>query len=186
MQPQKSIIGFIGLGVMGKPMSHNLIRAGYSLMVSDINPDPVNELIAAGAVKGNSPKHIGESCNLIFTMLPNSPEVEEVICGMDGVLEGARPGSIIIDMSSIDPMVAIRISKMASSKGVDMLDAPVSGGEPKAIDDTLSIMAGGKEEVFAKVEPVLMAMGASAVLIGDIGSGNICKLAKKSKSMDQN
>jgi 2-hydroxy-3-oxopropionate reductase len=173
------MIGFIGLGVMGKPMSLNLIKTGYSLMVSDINPQREKEVIAAGAVIGNSPRHIGESCELIFTMLPNSPEVEEVIAGQNGVLEGAKPGSIIVDMSSIDPMVAIRVSGMASSKSVDMLDAPVSGGEPKAIDGTLSIMVGGKEEVFGRVKPVLMAMGASAVLIGDIGSGNICKRANQ-------
>jgi 2-hydroxy-3-oxopropionate reductase len=179
MQAQEMKIGFIGLGVMGKPMSLNLLKAGFSLMVSDINPEPEKDLIAAGAMKGNSPMHIGESCELIFTMLPNSPEVEEVICGENGILEGAKPGSTIIDMSSIDPMVAIRVSEMAASKGVDMLDAPVSGGEPKAIDGTLSIMAGGKEEVFARVKPVLMSMGASAILIGEIGSGNICKLANQ-------
>jgi 2-hydroxy-3-oxopropionate reductase len=179
MQAQKMMMGFIGLGVMGKPMSLNLIKAGYPLMVSDINPEPEKEVVAAGALKGISPRHIGESCQLIFTMLPNSPEVEEVICGKNGVLEGAKPGSMIVDMSSIDPMVAIRISEMASLKGVDMLDAPVSGGEPKAIDGTLSIMVGGKEEVFDRVEPVLLAMGASAILIGNIGSGNICKLANQ-------
>lgn len=164
---------------MGKPMSLNLVKAGFSLMVSDINPEPEKILIAAGALKGNSPRQIGESCELIFTMLPNSPEVGEVIGGNNGVLEGAKPGSTIVDMSSIDPMVAISLSEMAASKGVDMLDAPVSGGEPKAIDGTLSIMAGGKEEVFTRVEPILMKMGASAVLIGDIGSGNICKLANQ-------
>ncbi|KPL15348.1 MAG: 2-hydroxy-3-oxopropionate reductase [Bacteroides sp. SM23_62] len=179
MKTRKNMMGFIGLGVMGKPMSLNLIKAGYPLMVSDINPEPEKEVVVAGALKGNSPRHIGESCQLIFTMLPNSPEVEEVICGKNGVLEGAKPGSTIIDMSSIDPMVAIRIAGMASQKGVDMLDAPVSGGEPKAIDGTLSIMVGGKEEVFDRVEPVLLAMGASAILIGNIGSGNICKLANQ-------
>lgn len=179
MQDEKTMTGFIGLGVMGKPMSLNLIKAGYPLMVSDINPRREEEVIAAGALRGNSPGHIGASCRLILTMLPNSPEVEEVICGKNGVLEGAKPGSTIVDMSSIDPMVAIRVSKTAALKGVDMLDAPVSGGEPKAIDGTLSIMAGGKEEVFTRVKPVLMAMGASAILIGDIGSGNICKLANQ-------
>ena len=179
MQSSKMMIGFIGLGVMGRPMSLNLIKAGYQLMVSDINPEPEKAVIAAGAIKGNSPKHIGESCELIFTMLPNSPEVEEVISGENGVLEGAKPGSTIIDMSSIDPMVAIRIAEKAAIKGIDMMDAPVSGGEPKAVDGTLSIMVGGKEEVFDRVKPVLMAMGASAILIGDIGSGNICKLANQ-------
>jgi 2-hydroxy-3-oxopropionate reductase len=179
MPSQKMKIGFIGLGVMGRPMSLNLIKAGYQLMVSDINPEAEKAVIAAGALKGNSPKHIGESCELVFTMLPNSPEVEEVVSGDNGVLDGARPGSTIVDMSSIDPMVAIRIAEKAAAKGVDMLDAPVSGGEPKAIDGTLSIMVGGVEEVFERVKPVLMAMGASAVLIGGIGSGNICKLANQ-------
>ena len=179
MQSDKINIGFIGLGVMGKPMSLNLIKAGYSLMVSDIDAEREKDIIAAGAVRGDSPKQIGESSDLIFTMLPNSPEVEEVLSGKNGVLDGAKPGSIIVDMSSIDPMVAVRISEKASAKGVDMLDAPVSGGEPKAIDGTLSIMVGGKQEVFDKVKPVFLTMSASAILIGDIGSGNICKLANQ-------
>jgi 2-hydroxy-3-oxopropionate reductase len=179
MHPDQIKIGFIGLGVMGKPMSLNLIRAGYSLMVLDINPACEKDILAAGALKGASPRQIGESCELIFTMLPNSPDVEDVICGKNGVLEGAKSGCVIVDMSSIDPMVAIRISEEAALKDVDMLDAPVSGGEPKAIDGTLSIMAGGKQEVFDRVKPVLLVMGASAVRIGDIGSGNICKLANQ-------
>jgi 2-hydroxy-3-oxopropionate reductase len=179
MQSDKMKIGFIGLGVMGKPMSLNLIKAGYSLMVSDTDNEREKDVIAEGALKGNSPKHIGQSCDLIFTMLPNSPEVEEVISGKNGVLDGAKPGSTIVDMSSIDPMVAIRVSEKASARGVEMLDAPVSGGEPKAIDATLSIMVGGKEEVFDRVKPVLMSMGTSAILIGEIGSGNICKLANQ-------
>ncbi|WP_319499433.1 2-hydroxy-3-oxopropionate reductase [uncultured Draconibacterium sp.] len=179
MYNTKTKIGFIGLGVMGKPMSLNLIKAGYSLMVFDINQDSVNEVVSRGAEQGNSPCHIGESCEIIITMLPNSPQVETVIAGANGVLEGAKPGSVIIDMSSISPITATKISAIAAEKGVEMIDAPVSGGEPKAIDGTLSIMAGGKEEVFESVKEILLSMGASAILIGEIGSGNICKLANQ-------
>lgn len=175
----KEQIGFIGLGVMGKPMALNLIKAGYSLMVHDISPGPVEELINAGAKEGNSPSLIGERCDVIITMLPDSPQVEEVIAGKGGVLENIQPGKIIIDTSSIAPLVAVRISKAAEEKGVGMLDAPVSGGEPKAIDGTLSIMVGGKEETFNQVKDILLCMGASALLIGDIGSGNITKLANQ-------
>jgi 2-hydroxy-3-oxopropionate reductase len=179
MQNNKKLVGFIGLGVMGKPMSLNLIRAGYSLMALDINQNSLNEVVKAGASRGNSPKHVGENCNVIITMLPNSPQVEEVTTGKNGVLEGAKPGSIIIDMSSISPITAVKIHGIASSKGVGMLDAPVSGGEPKAKDGTLSIMVGGKVEIFEEVKEILLSMGASAVLIGGIGSGNIAKLANQ-------
>ena len=179
MQNHKKKIGFIGLGVMGKPMSLNLIKAGYSLMVLDINHNSLNEVVSAGAEKGNSPCHVGENCEVIITMLPNSPQVEEVITGKNGVLEGAKPGSVIIDMSSISPLMAKKVYGIASLKGVEMIDAPVSGGEPKAKDGTLSIMAGGKEGVFEGIKDILLSMGASAILIGDIGSGNICKLANQ-------
>jgi len=179
MNDTKKKIGFIGLGVMGKPMSKNLIKAGYSLVVYDINPDAVNELVLAGAEKGDSPAHIGQLCDVVITMLPNSPQVEEVIAGEKGVLERAKPGSVVIDMSSISPITAVKVSQIAAAKGVEMIDAPVSGGEPKAKDGTLSIMAGGKEEVFESVKDILLSMGASAVLIGGIGSGNIAKLANQ-------
>ena len=172
-------IGFIGLGVMGKPMALNLIKAGYKLLVSDINEEPINELIKAGAEKGENPKQIAENCEIVFTMLPNSPHVEEVVCSKNGILEGAKPGTIIVDMSSISPIVAQSIYKKAKEKDVDFIDAPVSGGEPKAIDGTLSIMAGGDEGIFEKVKDLLLVMGASAILIGDSGSGNICKLANQ-------
>lgn len=179
MHDHKRKIGFIGLGVMGKPMSKNLIKAGYSLMVYDINTQSVNELVLAGAEDGISPSNIGAHCDVVITMLPNSPQVEEVIAGKSGVLEGAKPGSVVIDMSSISPIVAAKVSEAAAAKGVEMIDAPVSGGEPKAKDGTLSIMAGGKEEIFDSVKEILLAMGASAILIGDIGSGNIAKLANQ-------
>lgn len=179
MQNKTKKIGFIGLGVMGKPMSLNLLKAGYEIMIFDINQDSVNKLVEAGAKQGNSPKHVGENCEVIITMLPNSPQVEEVITGKNGVLEGAKSGSVIIDMSSISPITAKKVSAIAAEKGVEMIDAPVSGGEPKAKDGTLSIMAGGKEEVFEEVKEILLSMGASAILIGGIGSGNICKLANQ-------
>jgi 2-hydroxy-3-oxopropionate reductase len=172
-------LGFIGLGVMGKPMCLNLIKAGFTPMVYDINSEPLKDLVRAGATEGSSPSAIGSACEVIFTMLPDSPHVESVIGGKNGVLEGVRPGSIIVDMSSIAPLVARRLARAAGEKGVSMLDAPVSGGEPKAIDGTLSIMVGGEEKVFQKVEDLLLIMGASALLIGEIGSGNICKLANQ-------
>ncbi len=179
MRKPNQTIGFIGLGVMGKPMSLNLIKAGYSLVVHDISPEPVGELISAGARKGNSPAHVAEQCDVIFTMLPDSPQVEEVLAGSEGILLGANPGCILIDLSSIAPLVAIKLCKAAAERGVKMLDAPVSGGEPKAIDGTLSIMVGGEEGVFNKVKDILLCMGASVMLIGKIGSGNITKLANQ-------
>jgi 2-hydroxy-3-oxopropionate reductase len=179
MQNQKKKTGFIGLGVMGKPMSLNLLKAGYEVMAFDINQNSLNEVVKAGAKRGESPKVIGENSEVIITMLPNSPQVEEVICGKNGVLEGTKEGTIIIDMSSISPIVAKKVYQIAKEKGVAFIDAPVSGGEPKAKDGTLSIMAGGDEEVFENVKDLLLTMGASAILIGESGSGNICKLANQ-------
>ena len=164
---------------MGKPMALNLIKAGHSLMVYDIVPDPVEVLVNAGAQRGETPAQIGAQCDVIFTMLPDSPHVKEVINGKEGILSGANPGSIIIDMSSIAPGVAVSLSKAASEKGVSMLDAPVSGGEPKAIDGTLSIMVGGNEDIFNSVKDLLSCMGDSVLLIGEIGSGNVAKLANQ-------
>ena len=172
-------IGFIGLGVMGKPMALNLVKSGFHLTVYDIVPGPVAELVKAGAASGKSPAHVAGRSEVIITMLPDSPHVENVILGKEGVLEAARPGSLIIDMSSIAPRVAIDISSVAAKKGVGMLDAPVSGGEPKAIDGTLSIMVGGEEKHFEQAREILYTMGASAMLMGKIGSGNITKLANQ-------
>ena len=179
MKNPKKVIGFIGLGVMGKPMSLNLLKAGYSLVVYDIASEPVQELFNAGAQKGDSPAHVATQSDVIFTMLPDSPQVEAVVGGKEGILEGARSGTILIDLSSIAPRVAINLSKSAAKKEIYMLDAPVSGGEPKAIDGTLSIMVGGEEEVFNHVKDILLCMGASVSLIGKIGSGNITKLANQ-------
>lgn len=179
MQTTDRRLGFIGLGVMGKPMCLNLIRAGYSLRVYDINSEAVEELVQAGAKAATSPSAIGSECDVIFTMLPDSPHVEAVINGKDGVLEGIKPGCTIIDMSSIAPSMAQKLHALAKEKGVAMLDAPVSGGEPKAIDGTLSIMIGGDKKDFDSIEDLLLIMGASALLLGEIGSGNVCKLANQ-------
>ena len=172
-------IGFIGLGIMGKPMAKNLLKAGYSLTVYDIRPEPVKEVVAAGAQEGKSSKDVAEKSEVVITMLPNSPEVKEAVLGKDGVLDGAKSGMILIDMSSIAPLVSKEVGAKLAEKGVEMLDAPVSGGEPKAIDGTISIMVGGKKEAFEQVEDILKVMGASAVLVGDIGSGNTTKLANQ-------
>lgn len=179
MAPSDSPVGFIGLGVMGRPMSLNLIKAGNSLVVHDIRPDAIRALEEAGAVTGRSPAHIGEQCPLIFTMLPDSPQVEEVIAGKEGILQGAKSGTLIVDMSSIAPMTAIQLAEKAASGDVHLIDAPVSGGEPKAIDGSLSIMAGGEEPDFRRAEPLLRLMGSSVQLMGKIGSGNITKLANQ-------
>jgi 2-hydroxy-3-oxopropionate reductase len=172
-------IGFIGLGIMGKPMALNLIKAGHNLTVYDIKQEPIKEVVAAGAKAGKSAKDVAAQSEIVITMLPNSPDVKKAVLGKDGVLEGAKPGLILIDMSSIAPLVSKEVAAEAQKKGVEMLDAPVSGGEPKAKDATLAIMVGGKKEIFEKVEDVLKAMGSSAVLVGDIGSGNVTKLANQ-------
>ena len=160
-------VGFIGLGIMGKPMSKNLIKAGYSLVVADRNPDAIADVIAAGAETASSAKAIAEQCDVIITMLPNSPHVKEVALGEGGIIEGAKPGLVVIDMSSIAPLASREISEALKAKGVDMLDAPVSGGEPKAIDGTLSVMVGGDKAIF------------SVVHTGEIGAGNVTKLANQ-------
>jgi 2-hydroxy-3-oxopropionate reductase len=172
-------IGFIGLGIMGKPMAKNLLKAGHKLVVYDIQDAPVSELVQAGVTAGESPRDVAAQCELIITMLPNSPHVKQAVLGKNGVIEGAKPGSVLIDMSSIAPLVSREVAAALAAKEIEMLDAPVSGGEPKAIDGTLAIMVGGKEAVFEKVKDVLLKMGASAVLCGEIGAGNVTKLANQ-------
>lgn len=172
-------IGFIGLGIMGKPMSKNLLKAGYKLIVHDLNQSAVDELVSLGAGKGATPKEVANNCEFIITMLPNSPHVKEVLLGNNGLIEGLKEGSVFIDMSSISPMVSRELSQKLEEKGVEMLDAPVSGGEPKAIEGTLSVMVGGKKDVFEKSFPILKAMAASVVHTGSIGAGNVTKLANQ-------
>ncbi len=172
-------IGFIGLGIMGKPMSKNLLKAGYDVVVYDIAKAAVDEMVAAGAKAGTTPKAVAEQVDVIITMLPNSPQVKQVILGENGVIEGAKKGAIVIDMSSIAPLVSREVARILAEKGIEMLDAPVSGGEPKAIDGTLSVMVGGKTEVFNKCFDIMKAMAGSVILTGEIGAGNVTKLANQ-------
>lgn len=172
-------IGFIGLGIMGKPMSKNLIKAGYDLIVVDRNQSAVDEVVAAGARSAETAKAVAQEADIIITMLPNSPHVKEVVLGQNGILEGARKGTTFIDMSSISPIVSRELAQKLAEKGVEMLDAPVSGGEPKAIDGTMSVMVGGKQEVFDKCYSVMMSMAGSVVRTGEIGAGNVTKLANQ-------
>lgn len=172
-------IGFIGLGIMGKPMSKNLLKAGHELIVLDRNAAAVEELASLGATVAANPKAVAEQVDVIITMLPNSPQVKEVLLGENGVIEGAKPGTTVIDMSSIAPLVSREISQKLAKKGIELLDAPVSGGEPKAIDGTLSVMVGGKQEVFDKYYDIMKAMAGSVVRSGNIGAGNVTKLANQ-------
>ena len=172
-------IGFVGLGIMGKPMAKNLLKAGYELNVFDINQDAVTEVVAAGGVAAKTAKEVAAQSEAVITMLPNSPHVKTAVLGENGVLEGAKPGLILIDMSSIAPLAAQEVAAAVAKKGVEMIDAPVSGGEPKAIDGTLSIMVGGKQEIFDRCVELLSNMGKSVVRCGDIGAGNTTKLANQ-------
>lgn len=172
-------VGFIGLGIMGKPMVRNLLKAGYEVVAFDVMEANVKEAAADGAVPAQSSKAVAQQCKTIITMLPNSPHVKAAVMGENGVLEGAQEGSILIDMSSIAPLASQEISRACAGKGVKMIDAPVSGGEPKAIDGTMSIMVGGDKKVFDQVYDLLMVMGGSAVHCGDIGAGNTTKLANQ-------
>jgi 2-hydroxy-3-oxopropionate reductase len=163
-------IGFIGLGIMGKPMSRNLLKAGYPLVVYDITTAALDELVQAGAERGTSPKDVAAKADVVITMLPNSPQVKEVVLGKDGIIETMKPGA---------PLVSREIAAKLAEKKIRMLDAPVSGGEPKAIDGTISIMVGGRQADFDEFLPVMKAMGGSVVLCGEIGAGNVTKLANQ-------
>lgn len=170
-------IGLIGLGIMGKPMAKNILKAGYDLTVSSANRAS-EELVACGA-KSASNKEIGAQCDVVLTMLPNSPQVKNVMLGEDGVAAQMRPGTVFIDMSSINPVASQEIAAALAERGVEMMDAPVSGGEPKAVDGTLSFMVGGKQEVFDRCKPLLETMGSSVVRCGEVGAGNTTKLANQ-------
>lgn len=172
-------IGFVGLGIMGKPMAKNLLKAGYELAVFDVNPAPVAELGGLGALVKGLPREIAEECRVIITMLPDSPQVKQVVLGENGLLAGAQPGTMIIDMSSISPLASQELAEAARKKGVRLMDAPVSGGEPGAIAGTLSIMVGGAEADFDEFKDLLACMGRSVVRVGEVGSGNTTKLANQ-------
>jgi len=173
------VIGFIGLGIMGRPMAKNLIKAGYSLVVHSRSRGPVDDVVKAGARAAGSPKDVAAQSDVVITMLPNSPDVEAVALGKDGIIEGAKKGLVFVDMSTISPIVTQKIGKALAAKGVAMLDAPVSGGEKGAIDGALSIMVGGDKAVFEGVLPIFQAMGKTITLLGPLGFGGFTKLANQ-------
>jgi 2-hydroxy-3-oxopropionate reductase len=172
-------VAFVGLGIMGKPMAKNLLKAGHELKVFDIVAANMAEITAVGATAGASASDAASGAEVTITMLPDGPDVEAAVLGPGGVLEGAMPGSIVVDMSSISPLAAQKVGRACAAKGVHFLDAPVSGGEPKAIDGSLAIMAGGSKDVFDQVSPLFQAMGSSYVLTGPVGAGNVTKLANQ-------
>jgi len=178
-EKQKPSIGFIGLGIMGKPMAKNLIEAGYRLVVYNRSQPVIAELVSLGAKSADSSEKVARQSEIVITMLPNSPDVESVVLGENGVLAGARAGSIIIDMSSIGPLVSQKIASEVEKKGVEFLDAPVSGGEPGAIEGQLAIMVGGKQEIFETCLDIFHVLGKSVVRVGDAGAGGFAKLANQ-------
>jgi 2-hydroxy-3-oxopropionate reductase len=172
-------VGFVGLGIMGKPMATNLMDAGYKLTVHNRSPEKANELGEAGATVAKSPKEVAENTDIIITMLPDSPQVSEVVAGQGGVLEGITEGSLVIDMSTISPVVTEELSEAIKEKGASMLDAPVSGGDVGAIEGTLSIMVGGEEADFRKAKPLFEAMGKTITHVGPVGAGQVTKAANQ-------
>ena len=173
-------IGFIGLGIMGAPMAKNLRQAGFTLVVYDVLPENVARLAGSGVTAAQNAADVAAQCDIVITMLPNSPHVKTAVLGENGLLSGAKKGLVYIDMSSIAPGAAQEVERACAQKGMRMLDAPVSGGEPKAIDGTLAIMVGGDKALFEEVrEPVLLKMGASATWCGAVGAGNTTKLANQ-------
>lgn len=172
-------LGFIGLGIMGKPMAGHLVKAGHTVYVYDINPVPMQELAAKGAVECKSSKEVAEKSEIIIIMVPDTPDVEQVLFGPTGVAEGVKKGSIVVDMSSISPIATKEFARKLAELGVEMLDAPVSGGQVGAENATLSIMVGGKVEIFEKVKPIFELMGKNIVHIGGHGDGQTCKVANQ-------
>jgi 2-hydroxy-3-oxopropionate reductase len=172
-------IGFIGLGIMGKPMARNLLKAGYPLVVHNRSRASVDEFVREGAQPASSSKDVAERSEVLITMLPDSPDVDLVYAGENGVFSGAKPGQLLIDMSSISPVVARALAAQAAKLGCDMLDAPVSGGEAGAIAATLSIMIGGKSAAVERAMPVFQTLGKNIVHVGDAGAGQVTKAANQ-------
>jgi len=168
-------VGFIGLGIMGRPMAHHLLDAGFPLAVHSRSPGPVDELASAGAKRFDTPEELAASSDVVVTMLPDTPDVELVLLGERGVRDGIRPGSLVVDMSTIDPIATRGFADGMTVVGVGMVDAPVSGGEKGAIDGTLSIMIGGREDDVARAMPLFRAMGSTIVHVGDSGAGQVAK-----------
>lgn len=174
-EPGKTTIGFIGLGIMGRPMALNLLKAGYRLRVHNRSRAPVEALAERGAIATSSPKEAATGADVVITMLPDSPDVQQVVTGPSGVREGLAAGGVLIDMSTISPMVTRELAAELGRQGIHMLDAPVSGGERGAIEGTLSIMVGGAPEVFEACRPIFEAMGRNIVYIGESGAGQVAK-----------
>jgi 2-hydroxy-3-oxopropionate reductase len=172
-------LGFIGLGIMGKPMAGHLVKAGHRVQVYDLNPEPLRDLSAKGAVACRSSKEVAEKSDIIILMVPDTPDVEQVLFGREGVAEGVKKGSVVVDMSSISPIATKEFSEKLQGLGVEMLDAPVSGGQVGAENATLSIMVGGKPEIFEKIKPFFEILGKNIVHIGNHGDGQTCKVANQ-------
>jgi 2-hydroxy-3-oxopropionate reductase len=168
-------VGFIGLGIMGRPMARRLLDAGFALAVHSRSPGPVNDLVSAGATRCDNPRQVAAASDVVVTMLPDTPDVELVLLGERGVRDGIRSGSLVVDMSTIDPIATRRFAATLSEAGVAMVDAPVSGGEQGAIDGTLSVMAGGSHDDVARAMPLFRAMARTIVRIGDTGAGQVAK-----------
>lgn len=168
-------VGFVGLGIMGKPMARNLLRAGYPVTVHNRSRPPVDELVAEGATDGGSPRGVAEQSEVVITMLPDTPDVEQVTFGPQGLAEGLRPGSVLVDMSTISPVATRSIAARLRERGVEMLDAPVSGGQRGAEEGTLSIMVGGDPQTFERVRPLFQVLGKNVVHVGPVGAGQVCK-----------
>ncbi len=172
-------IGFIGLGIMGAPMAARLVAAGFPVTVHNRSRAKVDELVAQGARAGDSPRAVAAQADVIVTMLPDSPDVEAVVLGEDGVLAGVREGALFVDMSTITPATARRLHAALAEKGVEAIDAPVSGGEQAAIDGQLSIMAGGSEDALARARPLFEELGKATTHVGPPGAGQVCKAANQ-------
>ena len=172
-------VGFIGLGIMGKPMAHNLVQAGHELVVLDHSREPMEELATEGAETAGSPREVAEKSDIIITMLPDSPQVREVVAEESGLLEGIKEGSLIVDMSTISPVVTEELAAEVTERGASMLDAPVSGGDVGAIEGTLSIMVGGSEEDFERAKPLFDVLGGTVNHVGPAGAGQVTKAANQ-------
>ena len=178
--PEREPVGLIGLGAMGLPMAHCLLRAGFTLTVAPhTNRAPADELAAAGATVVDTPRQVAAASTVVITCVPDSPQVEEAVLGHDGVLAGARPGTVLIDMSTIAPSATRRLGAALGRRGVDMLDAPVSGGPARAVDGSLTIMVGGDPETFVRCRPVLAALGRQITHVGPLGSGETLKMVNQ-------
>ncbi|MFZ8764022.1 2-hydroxy-3-oxopropionate reductase [Enterococcus diestrammenae] len=172
-------VGFVGLGIMGRPMAKNVVKAGYEVTVFDFNQEAIDDLVAHGAKAADSGKAAAQEADVVITMLPNSPNVEAALFAENGIAEGLRPGATVIDMSSIAPKASQAFAERLAKQEVTFLDAPVSGGEPKAIDGTIAVMLGGNQEVFNRYEELLNTMASTVTRVGEVGAGNITKLANQ-------